>query len=317
MQDSKSTASARQLSPLRNTTAASEIDALVAEQLRHFSIDPEGAYGEALARLTRNLYQANVAANDLWLATIDTHRRSRPQGPRRLFQRQALRLLPARQDPRHAAEPAAQDLPVAGGQDRARGRPRARTRSSTTSRPSSAPRPVITRTATYLYACVEWVEDAFKGKELLHEIYSRLLNPTSVSLANHIVDVEAGPLRRASISPGTSTPAWPRSMRRSSHLVGYQDIVLASRNVYGGSYQLLHDWYGKRSNLDVAVRLVRRLHGAADFEAALAGAREAPSRPARRRAPHLRLPREARAIRTATCSTCPASAAARTERARR
>ena len=56
--------------------------------------------------------------------------------------------------------------------------------------------PVITRTATYLYACVEWVEDAFKGKELLHEIYSRLLNPTSVSLANHIVDVEAGPLRR-------------------------------------------------------------------------------------------------------------------------
>ena len=49
-------------------------------------------------------------------------------------------------------------------------------------------------TATYLYACVEWVEDAFKGKELLHEIYSRLLNPTSVSLANHIVDVEAGPL---------------------------------------------------------------------------------------------------------------------------
>ena len=43
--------------------------------------------------------------------------------------------------------------------------------------------PVITRTATYLYACVEWVEDAFKGRELLHEIYSRLLNPTSISLA--------------------------------------------------------------------------------------------------------------------------------------
>ena len=53
--------------------------------------------------------------------------------------------------------------------------------------------PVIARTATYIYACAEWIEDAFKGKELLLEIYSRLLNPTSVSLANFIVDIEAGP----------------------------------------------------------------------------------------------------------------------------
>jgi hypothetical protein len=53
--------------------------------------------------------------------------------------------------------------------------------------------PVITRTATYVYACTEWVEDAFQGKEFLHQIYSRLLNPTSICLANHIVDLEAGP----------------------------------------------------------------------------------------------------------------------------
>jgi cystathionine beta-lyase/cystathionine gamma-synthase len=39
-----------------------------------------------------------------------------------------------------------------------------------------------------------------------------------------------------------------------ANVVGYQDVVLASRNVYGGTYQLLHDWYGKQSNLDVAVR---------------------------------------------------------------
>ncbi|MEN0020549.1 MAG: aminotransferase class I/II-fold pyridoxal phosphate-dependent enzyme, partial [Planctomycetota bacterium] len=39
-----------------------------------------------------------------------------------------------------------------------------------------------------------------------------------------------------------------------SHLVGAGDIILASRNVYGGTYQLLVDWYGKKSNLDVAVR---------------------------------------------------------------
>src|SRR5204862_4409906 len=52
--------------------------------------------------------------------------------------------------------------------------------------------PVIARTATYIYACAEWIADAFQGKELLLEIYSRLLNPTSISLANHIVDLEAG-----------------------------------------------------------------------------------------------------------------------------
>src|SRR6185503_11065595 len=38
-----------------------------------------------------------------------------------------------------------------------------------------------------------------------------------------------------------------------ANLVGYGDIVLSSRNIYGGAYQLLHDWYGKKSNLDVAV----------------------------------------------------------------
>ncbi len=38
-----------------------------------------------------------------------------------------------------------------------------------------------------------------------------------------------------------------------SHLVGHRDIILSSRNVYGGVYQLMHDWYGKKSNLDVSV----------------------------------------------------------------
>ena len=30
-------------------------------------------------------------------------------------------------------------------------------------------------------------------------------------------------------------------------------MLVVSRNVYGGSYQLIHDWYGKSSNLDVAL----------------------------------------------------------------
>src|SRR4029079_18437611 len=132
--------------------------------------------------------------------------------------------------------------------------------------------PVITRTATYLYACVEWVEDAFKGKELLHEIYSRLLNPTSVSLANHIVDVEAGPLAGEDF-------AWNFNSGMAAvdttlaHLLGYQDIVIASRNVYGGCFQLLHDWYGKRSNLDIALHWFEGF-GVTDFQAALTHVRK-------------------------------------------
>jgi len=112
--------------------------------------------------------------------------------------------------------------------------------------------PVITRTATYLYACSEWIDDAFQGKEMMHEIYSRLMNPTSISLANHIVDLEAGPLAHEYF-------AWNFNSGMAaidailSHLVGYQDVILSSRNIYGGAYQLLKDWYGKQSNLNVAI----------------------------------------------------------------
>ena len=90
-----------------------------------------------------------------------------------------------------------------------------------------------------MYACTEWVEDAFKGREPLLEIYSRLLNPTSISLANHIVDLEAGPLAGEYL-------AWNFNSGMAAidatlaNVVGYQDIVIASRNVYGGTYQLFH-----------------------------------------------------------------------------
>ena len=52
--------------------------------------------------------------------------------------------------------------------------------------------PVITKTATYIYSCIDWIRDAFQGKEFLHSIYSRLLNPTSITLANYIVELECG-----------------------------------------------------------------------------------------------------------------------------
>ena len=58
-----------------------------------------------------------------------------------------------------------------------------------------------------------------------------------------------------------------------SHLVGYQDVILSSRNIYGGAYQLIHDWFGKRSNLDVGVVFFDGFT-AADFSQALAGVKK-------------------------------------------
>jgi O-acetylhomoserine/O-acetylserine sulfhydrylase-like pyridoxal-dependent enzyme len=127
--------------------------------------------------------------------------------------------------------------------------------------------PVIARTATYLYACTEWIDDAFQGREPLLEVYSRLLNPTSVSLANHIVDLECGPMAGEYM-------AWNFNSGMAaidatlSHLVGYRDIILSSRNIYGGAFQLLHDWFRKPGNLDVAIEFFDG-YDAAAFEKAL------------------------------------------------
>ena len=173
--------------------------------------------------------------------------------------------------------------------------------------------PVITRTATYMYACTEWVEDAFKGREPLLEIYSRLLNPTSISLANHIVDLEAGPLSGEYL-------AWNFNSGMAAidatlaNLVGYQDVVLSSRNVYGGTYQLLHDWYGKHSNLRRRHRVVRRLYRGG-FRARHSRRRARSIANGSRAAAGSTFSWNHPAIRTATCSTCRPSAARHTSSA--
>ena len=55
-----------ELSPLRNSTQAADARSLVAEQLRHFSIDPQSAHGQVLARVAEHLYATNLAVHDLW-----------------------------------------------------------------------------------------------------------------------------------------------------------------------------------------------------------------------------------------------------------
>jgi O-acetylhomoserine/O-acetylserine sulfhydrylase-like pyridoxal-dependent enzyme len=261
---------ARELSPLRKTTRATTIEQLVDEQLRHFSLDPRSPLGRELASVAGHVYRANQAMHGLWdetvrqLARLDRRDRIAFFNAKRFLCFQLAKLLDTLQNPlrktwqslavEHSAGPARGPYPIFD---------------NVTAIFSSTP--VITRTATYLYACTEWIDDAFQGKELLHEIYSRLMNPTSTCLANHVVDVECGELAGQYF-------AWNFNSGMAAidavlaHLVGYRDVVLASRNVYGGAYQLLQDWYGKRSNLDVAVRFFDGT-GIGEFEAALAQVR--------------------------------------------
>ena len=259
--------SARELSPLRKTTNAQSVEALVREQLLHFSLDPASPLGRELAEVATHVYRANQAMHGLWDATVarlaglDRGDRIAFWNAKRFLCFQLAKLLDTLQNPMRKTW---QSLAPERGSPAQRG-PYA-TFDNVTAIFSSTP--VITRTATYLYACTEWIDDAFQGKELLHEIYSRLMNPTSTCLANFIVDVEAGPLAGEYF-------AWNFNSGMAAidavlaHLVGYRDIVLSSRNVYGGAHQLLADWYGKRSNLDVAVEWFDGFE-ARDFELALA-----------------------------------------------
>ncbi len=241
-----------QLSPLRKTTDARTVEELTREQLEHFSVDPESRLGRQLGEVVEHVYHANVGLNRLWSDTIEVlaglDRRDRIAffNAKRFLCFQLAKLLDTLQNPLRKSY---QSLVARQATRMAKG-PYALFDNVTAIFSAT---PVITRTATYLYACTEWIDDAFQGKELLHEIYSRLMNTTSTSLANHIVDLEAGSLSGEYF-------AWNFNSGMAaidttlSHLVGYQDVVLSSRNIYGGAHQLLVDWYGKTSNLDVAVR---------------------------------------------------------------
>ncbi|QYM79302.1 PLP-dependent transferase [Horticoccus luteus] len=264
------TPAARQLSPRRKTTTATSLAELAREQLAHFHLDPHSPIGAPLLRLAERLYAAHGDLAELWAATT-RELADLPRGDRlalfnakKFLTFQLAKLLDTLQNPTRAVH---QSLGHSAATTLAKG---PYPTFDNVAALFSA-NPVITRTATYIFACTEWIDDAFQGREFLHEIYSRLLNPTSISLANHIVEIEAGPLAHEYL-------AWNFNSGMAAidsllaHLVGYEDVVLASRNVYGGTHQLLHDWYGKKSNLNVAVEF---FDGATadDFERALATVR--------------------------------------------
>src|SRR5438552_7103132 len=242
---------ARELSPRRSTSTAMDVDGLVAEQLAHFSIDDKSDLGRTLARLAGHLYRANVDLHELWELTVrelrglDRRDRIAWFNAKKFLCFQLAKLLDTLQNPFRFTY---QSLIESQSNRLAKG-PYPLFDNVTAIFSST---PVIARTATYLYACTEWIDDAFQGREPLLEVYSRLLNPTSITLANHIVDLECGTLAGEYM-------AWNFNSGMAaidaalSHLVGYRDIILSSRNIYGGAFQLLHDWFRKPSNLDVAV----------------------------------------------------------------
>jgi len=241
----------RTLSPRRKSTAARSLDELVDEQLAHFGIDPRTTFGQTLARVSRRMYESYADVDRLWVETaqtiqsLDRADRIAYFNAKKFLSFQLAKLLDNLQNPNRRSY---QSLNYSTATIASKG-------------PYSvfdnvaaifSANPVITRTATYIYACAEWIEDAFQGKEQLLEIYSRLLNPTSVALANHIVDLEAGPYAREYF-------AWNFNSGMAaidgvlSHVLGRGDILIASRNVYGGTHQLIHDWFAKPANLDIAV----------------------------------------------------------------
>ena len=182
-----------QLSPLRKTTKHEKAQALAIEQAEHFGLDPNSEFGASLVELATTLYQANSKTHDLWGITIeglkelDRSDRIAWFNAKRFLSFQLAKILDNLQNPMRATY---QSIATSNGHFASKG---AYPIFDNVAAIFSAS-PVITRTATYLFACTEWVEDAFNGREPLHNIYSRLLNPTSISLANHMVDIEAGEL---------------------------------------------------------------------------------------------------------------------------
>lgn len=241
----------KKLSPKRNSSHAVTIAELVEEQLAHFGIDQCSEFGQILANLTARIYACQQDIDALWRITFESIH-SLPQQDRIAYFNakkflcfQLAKLLDNVQNPFRRSY---QSLGFSN---------------STLTAKSAYPifdnvtavfsaTPVIARTATYIYACAEWIEDAFNGKELMLEIYSRLLNPTSLSLANHIVDLEAGPYAGEYL-------AWNYNSGMAaidsvlSHVLGHTDVLITSRNIYGGSHQLIFDWYAKPQNLNINV----------------------------------------------------------------
>ncbi len=239
------------LSPKRNTSSATTAAELTSEQLKHFHIDPDTEYGQTLSRIVERMYESQGDISHLWQLTLESMNSLDPNdriqrfNAKKFLSFQLAKILDTLQ---HPFRKSYQSLGYKSETMAAKGP--YPVFDNVTALFSATP--VITRTATYIYACAEWIEDAFRGKELMLEIYSRLLNPTSVCLANHIVDLEAGDYA-AEYMAWNFNSGMAAIDSALAHLLGRDDILITSRNIYGGAYQLIHDWYAKDGNLEISV----------------------------------------------------------------
>ena len=240
---------AKLLSPKRNSTEATSIEELATEQLAHFGIDKNSEYGRALFDAATHLYHAQLDVNSLWQVTRDTLEGLNKENKLAYFNAkkflsfQIAKVLDTLQNPFRATY---QSLTSQTGSQVSKSH--YPLFDNVTALFSATP--VIVRTATYVYACTEWVDDAFQGKEFTHQIYSRLLNPTNISLANAIVDLEAGPYSADYL-------AWNFNSGMAaidallSNVLSHGDVLIVSRNVYGGVFQLLHDYFARENRMDI------------------------------------------------------------------
>ena len=239
---------AKILSPKRNSTQAESIPELVSEQLNHFGIKADSAYGQALANAAEHLYQSQADVMQLWeitqqtLSEIDQKEKVAYFNAKKFLSFQIAKILDSLQNPFRATY---QSL---SGQDATAGKSHYPLFDNVTALFSATP--VVVRTATYIYACTEWVDDAFQGKESTHQIYSRLLNPTNISLANAIVDMEAGPFA-ADYLAWNFNSGMAAIDAMLSNVLTHGDVLVVSRNVYGGVFQLLHDFFARANRMDI------------------------------------------------------------------
>ena len=153
--------SLRLLSPRRNTTQARNIEELIAEQQTHFGIDPSTAFGKSLAQIVQGLYESQAGIDDLWkitvesMATLETKDRIARFNAKKFLSFQLAKLIDTLQNPFRKSY---QSLNYSPGTLAAKGP--YPIFDNVTALFSATP--VIARTATYIYACAEWVEDAFK-----------------------------------------------------------------------------------------------------------------------------------------------------------
>ncbi|WP_193161707.1 trans-sulfuration enzyme family protein [Microbulbifer hainanensis] len=243
---------AKILSPRRNSSSAQSIAALAREQLAHFQIDPTSKHGLLLLDTAELLYNTQGKLSELCaqnveiLNRLDRSDRVAYFNAKRFMSFQLAKLLHTLQTPLRASYQSLQgddfNAATRGGYPLFDNIPAV-----------FSATPVIARTATYIYACIEWVDDAFRGREPSHDIYSRLLNPTSIALANAMVELECGP-------GAADYMAWNfnSGMAAIDALLANQlkrdDLLIVSRNVYGGVHQLLQDHYARDDKL--GIRLV-------------------------------------------------------------